>query len=266
VSLRLGGPEAVHDARVAARRLRSTLRTFSEVLVPETASALGEELRWFADSLGDARDSQVMFALLHEAVTTLPAADTTELTAALVVWATEMHAGAAPGAVLDEPRYADLVAQLASLAVAPPFTGPADAVATRALPELLRPAVHSFRSRVTTAVTEGSMPADYHRARIAGKRLRYAAEVSSPVYGRAAARYIDTLTSLQDSLGRHHDTTVAIGALHERAAASSAADAFLFGALRLRLIDDLAAQERVLRKWWAKRADLVRLAELTNGE
>ena len=42
-------PEAVHQARVACRRIRSTLRTFAGVLEPEWTAGLRDELRWLAD-------------------------------------------------------------------------------------------------------------------------------------------------------------------------------------------------------------------------
>ncbi|HEV2895873.1 MAG TPA: CHAD domain-containing protein, partial [Actinomycetota bacterium] len=44
-------PEAVHQARVATRRLRSTLRTFSSLLEPEWTDRLRDELKWLADLL-----------------------------------------------------------------------------------------------------------------------------------------------------------------------------------------------------------------------
>src|SRR5437899_2129997 len=45
-------PEAIHDMRVAARRMRTALRLFSEV-VPGWAEGLRAELRWIASQLGD---------------------------------------------------------------------------------------------------------------------------------------------------------------------------------------------------------------------
>ena len=50
----------VHPVRVAIRRLRATLRTFSAVYEAEAASAFAEELRWAGNLLGDVRDLQVL--------------------------------------------------------------------------------------------------------------------------------------------------------------------------------------------------------------
>jgi CHAD domain-containing protein len=242
------------------------MRTFSSVLVPETAAALAEELAWFAGELGHARDTEVLFARLRAAVDSLPEADRGAALAALEAWAADEQPAEPAASVLDDGRYAALVRELASVAVAPPFTGPADAVAVRALPSLVRPSVQAFRSRMAQAVADGSGPADYHRARIAGKRLRYAAEVTAPVYPKAAARYVDTLTSLQDELGIYHDLTVAIDALRARALEAPAADAFALGSLYAEQVHELGSHEAALRKSWAKRQDRVRLSGLTDGE
>src|SRR5688572_32783116 len=54
---RRGDADAVHDMRVATRRLRSALRTFRPVL--RRWQPLRDELKWLADALGGARDNDV---------------------------------------------------------------------------------------------------------------------------------------------------------------------------------------------------------------
>src|SRR5581483_6744522 len=61
-------PEAVHDMRVAIRRLRSTLRTFRPLWNQERAGAVRDELKWLADLLGPVRDGEVMLHRLTAAV------------------------------------------------------------------------------------------------------------------------------------------------------------------------------------------------------
>lgn len=60
--LRSGEQEGVHQVRVAARRMRSTLATYEEILEPGYAPRLREELRWLGLTLSDARDAQVLRA------------------------------------------------------------------------------------------------------------------------------------------------------------------------------------------------------------
>ncbi|HEX9343841.1 MAG TPA: CHAD domain-containing protein, partial [Actinomycetota bacterium] len=70
--VRLGDdPEAVHQARVGIRRLRSTLRTFRSVLDREWSGALRAELAWIADLLGAVRDADVLLERLRHGLTAL---------------------------------------------------------------------------------------------------------------------------------------------------------------------------------------------------
>ena len=50
----------VHQARVAARRLRSDLKTFSLLLEPGWVGRVRDELRWVGDALGAVRDTDVL--------------------------------------------------------------------------------------------------------------------------------------------------------------------------------------------------------------
>ena len=60
-------PEAVHQARVATRRLRSNLRTFGSLLDEAWRRALGDELRWLAGLMQPIRDADVMLETLETA-------------------------------------------------------------------------------------------------------------------------------------------------------------------------------------------------------
>lgn len=53
---------ALHQARVAMRRLRSALTLFRLVLADSEFARLRSELRWFTDQLGDARNLDVILA------------------------------------------------------------------------------------------------------------------------------------------------------------------------------------------------------------
>src|SRR5256714_10925278 len=68
-------PEAVHQSRVATRKLRSNLRTFGSLLDPEWTEPLRSELGWLAFSLGAVRDREVLLDRLLELAKSLPAGD-----------------------------------------------------------------------------------------------------------------------------------------------------------------------------------------------
>src|SRR5262249_55609291 len=52
--------DAVHDMRVAVRRLRSALRTFKPMLAEQWVDSLRDELDWLAALLGAVRDLDVL--------------------------------------------------------------------------------------------------------------------------------------------------------------------------------------------------------------
>jgi inorganic triphosphatase YgiF len=53
-------PGALHQARVAMRRLRSAFTLFRPAIADEAYQQLREEVRWFTDQLGDARNLDVL--------------------------------------------------------------------------------------------------------------------------------------------------------------------------------------------------------------
>jgi inorganic triphosphatase YgiF len=71
VGLRTGAPD-VHRTRVAARRLRSTLRVFDDVVDAAAAEELNNELSWYADLLGEVRDREVLNGRLTTLIADLP--------------------------------------------------------------------------------------------------------------------------------------------------------------------------------------------------
>ena len=50
----------MHQTRVAARRLRSTLREFDDVVDADPAEELNSELAWYAELLGQVRARKVL--------------------------------------------------------------------------------------------------------------------------------------------------------------------------------------------------------------
>src|SRR5262249_5596076 len=73
LAVRRGAEDGVHQMRVTARRLRSILKTFRPLLDPEWATSLRSELSWLADSLGEARDHEVLLHRLTAQLDELPA-------------------------------------------------------------------------------------------------------------------------------------------------------------------------------------------------
>jgi CHAD domain-containing protein len=113
--VRLGDdPEAVHQMRVALRRVRSDLRTFASLVDPAARSVLQDRIRPVAAALGAVRDRDVLLERLEPRVAALPdEADRLageRLLAALV--AEQQQALADVHTVIRSPAYDELLQAL----------------------------------------------------------------------------------------------------------------------------------------------------------
>lgn len=214
-ALRERGP-VVHDTRVAARRLRSTLRSYGEVFDIAQGGALSDELVWFAGLLGVVRDLEVLEARLL--------ADLAEVPAELVIGpvagqiqaelTTSRQAGwDAVVEALDSPRYRRLAAELHRWRGDGPLTKEAEAPAKKVRKYVKRANKKLARrlDRAIEAHLTGDPETDHllHAARKAGKRARYAIELAAPLLGPKADQTIAARKELQDVLGEHQDSIVA---------------------------------------------------------
>ncbi len=201
--------DAVHDMRVAARRLRATLRTFRPVLGGRREEPLRAELRWLGGLLGALRDAQVM----ADRLLTTARAEPPELMLGPVGARIRSHLAAAEGPArrdlveaLDSARFRQLLEQLDDLVA----SRLAVAVPSPTLRRLARRSVLRADRRLAAAGRHAD-PAvrevRLHEARKAYKDARYAVEAVGG-QRRAARRLARRLTDLQDLLGSHQDSVV----------------------------------------------------------
>ncbi|HEX4823834.1 MAG TPA: CHAD domain-containing protein [Candidatus Polarisedimenticolaceae bacterium] len=221
-AVRLGDdPEAVHDMRVAARRLRAALGLFEEAL-PARARALRRELRRFGAALGGVRDLEVQLTQLAAWRRDNPRSAAAAFDAIEGVLRVK-HAAARRKLlrVLEAKRYGHLVVHLTSLLTDGPKRRPAAGrrAAVAEAPRLIRKRYRRLR-RVGDPLSRRSAPAELHELRIACKRLRYALDFYQPLYDGAVAAMIDGVSGLQNLLGHHQDMWVAIGHLEALAQSS----------------------------------------------
>jgi CHAD domain-containing protein len=207
--------EAVHNARVAVRRLRSDLRTFMPVLDEAWAGDLRARLRWLQDGFSAARDADVLLANLRRTSADLPDHDRNCIDDVLApLRAAREGAYERMRAMLRDPRYAALLQELVDAAKRSPFTAGGDAPACEAIPAIVGGAWSALRKRVRR---RSNPPSDreLHAMRIGAKRMRYAAEAVAPVAGRSASTLARAVEELQTVLGEQHDAVVAYEQLHE---------------------------------------------------
>jgi CHAD domain-containing protein len=213
-------PEAVHQARVATRRIRSTLRTFSELLDTEWTDRLRDDLKWLADLLGEVRDTDVLGERFQGHLAELPAEDARAGRRLLAKLSDQRdHARRRLLGAMAQEKYAVLLDDLVAAAAAPVLLPGGERPATEVMPPLVTRPWRRLRKEVRQA--EDDPPDEVlHQIRIRAKRARYAAEAVEPVFGKPAEDYADAMADLQDVLGDHQDAVV--GEAWLRAAAASA--------------------------------------------
>lgn len=221
--VRQDAPDAVHQMRVAARRMRSTLQAFGRVLDRDQTRELIEELKWVAGELGGARDAEVMAERFASILAEVP--DELKLGPVDAAFTRSFERRQADArevalAALDSERYLALHDRIDALLAEPPVTARARRKAKRELPKSVRRTYRRVESRMTDADRQSGGQRDLalHETRKAAKRLRYATEAVQLTVGKPAARLRKRLKAVQELLGEHQDTAVSRPVLRELAA------------------------------------------------
>jgi len=205
---RLGDPgdvEALHDFRVAVRRLRSTLRLLAPALEGVLTARQVRRLGKVARRTGPAREAEVLLSWLEASRGRLGSGYRGALDW-LIDRVEQRRAEAARGVVEEAwPRFRRLAPKLTRRLSSRPATGPGGAPTLASLlAGALRAQARALREAVG-AVVGGEDAAGLHRARIEGKRLRYLLEPLRALPGADSAAAITELKALQELLGAWHD-------------------------------------------------------------
>jgi CHAD domain-containing protein/CYTH domain-containing protein len=204
-------PDALHDFRVAVRRLRSWLRAQKGALEGSVPKKALRQLRRVAQATNVSRDAEVFAEWLTDVRPTLPQRRRSGATWLLrQVKSLKRQADRDAQRVLTD-RFARADELLASRL--PRYrqwqhvdTGPVLTPFGAALATQIRSDAITLTRRLER-VRDPSDDAEAHRARIAGKRLRYLLEpVAAHVAGGREA--VTRLKGLQDTLGDLHDAHV----------------------------------------------------------
>ncbi|MDQ0683854.1 CHAD domain-containing protein [Streptomyces achromogenes] len=231
--------DAVHDMRVATRRLRSTLRSFRKVLDRGVTDPIGVELKWLAGELGVGRDQEVLAERLTEGLDDLPHTLVSgPMGERLQTWAKAQHRGSRRRllGVLDSGRYLTLLDTLDAFVADPPLRTAAEGKPAKVLAKAVRKDLGKVSDLVEQALGEPpghERDEGLHEARKKAKRTRYAAETATPAIGGPAKALVKSMKSLQSLLGEHQDSVMARQALRELSAVAHAAgeSAFTYGLL-----------------------------------
>lgn len=253
-------PDSVHQMRVAVRRLRSTLRTFGDVIGGPVADEVAGELRWLGTVLGGARDTEVTAAHLRDSLHELPVEQNVGPVGARLQRHFAPARAAARTGVLDalgSDRYASLISALDRLITQPPLTAQAALPARDVLPAGAKSAYRQAKRRMRRARRAPAGPARdvaLHSARRAAKRARYAAELATPAVGKQARKFAKRMKKVQSALGEHQDTVIARQVTRELGMSAHLAgeNSYTYGLLYAR--DTRAARRhgRRARKAWRR--------------
>lgn len=213
-TIRLNGDvEAVHQARVATRRLRSNLKTLSPLVDPFRLEGLRRELAWLGTILGEVRDRDVLATTLARCANGVIGydADAVEIVLGHLRRERERHLHVLLD-VLRSSRYHGLVADLTRLAGQPPLRADVegDAPARDAARQLGRAAYKRLERKIDR-LPRHPAPSDLHAVRKTAKQARYAAELVAPLAKGKTDRLARSLAKLQDHLGDKQDDATLAG-------------------------------------------------------
>jgi inorganic triphosphatase YgiF len=211
-------PEALHQMRVAIRRLRTALKLFRPIIADDDLPRLDAELKWLTAELDQGRDIDV---LIEE--TFRPAARRFHSQPGLAALGERLLKARTRAydrilETLDGPRCLTLVLDMAGWIDCGRWSRASEAAfALRAdapVADFAREGLDDLRGQVGRR-GKGLRrldPESRHKLRIRAKRLRYAVEFFGGLHpGRKAERdaFLGTLRALQDSLGSLNDVSVA---------------------------------------------------------
>ncbi len=244
---RLGtDPEGVHQARVAARRMRSDLKTFEPLLDAEWTVGLGAELKSLIDELGAVRDADVLGVTLRDVVDRHPTIDRDA--AGRVLHELELERRRARRRLLrhlNDERSMRLLDRLVAASEDPATRPRADRPAREVMPKLVRKRWKRL-DRAIDALGRRPAPEDLHAVRILAKRVRYAADAVAPAVGRQARKFAADAAEIQDSLGELNDAAVTGAWLTRCAERLDGPAAFAAG----RMSETIVAEARTRNRRW----------------
>ena len=212
--LEAGAADDVHQGRVAARRLRSILKTFAPLIDERWARMYRMDLRSFARALGRAREADVLGAALQGAIgasDALSPAQLGRLEKSLRRSRTEAR-DALRKRMAEQP-WRGLMKALATRSEQPPRIVRTDA----SMADVIALVERAWRKPKKQLERHPEDAAELHELRLALKHCRYALEVVADVEQKSATRLLRRLRRVQDAIGAHRDTVSAAQWVREHA-------------------------------------------------
>jgi CHAD domain-containing protein len=196
--------EAVHQMRVATRRIRAILRAVRSFLSPEWTDHVRQEMGWIASLLGEVRDWDVLLEYFRQNSHDFSPHEQRSFQSILNKF--EDQRSLARGGLLEglrSDRYLNLLNHMEDSLTNLPFQP-----SPLTIVDLAGKAFRKLQDFVNSS--NGVFPKpELHRTRILLKRVRYAVELAEPLLGKPAKRFLQQAQRMQDLLGQHQDAVVA---------------------------------------------------------
>ncbi len=238
-----GEEEPLHQLRVASRRLRASIELFSNVIYAAQLKIFRRDIPWVAHQAGACRECDVTSTLLAARAAKIDPdlkVAIAPILSALDERRKSEHLKLCE--MLASKRYKGLLAKLARPAIKK--VG-ADRRLGVVAAQLIRPASRGA-SRLGEKIGGDAPTLLFHKLRVRIKRLRYELEMMAPLGGKRHRKALARLEELQELLGLHHDTTVAIAWLMSYAETVAAPPRTMLAAGAL--IQSLGKRESKLRR------------------
>lgn len=206
--------EALHDMRVASRRLRAALRVFRSCFPKQAYALVFEQVRDVTLALGTVRDQDVFIDFLTNYASTNDG----------IEWLIEREQADREKSRLElfealgDSKQIDLARRLIDLLSHISMTeetsenGDDCRFAAQAAP-LVAPRLAELLE-LSASISDPSKVTELHQMRIAAKRLRYTLETFTACFGQPLLDKINDTKLLQEQLGTIHDDDVWMDKLH----------------------------------------------------
>lgn len=198
-------PEAIHDVRVASRRIRSHLRAHKKIFKKKALEEFRCRVRAVTRGLGTARELDVTIDLLNQRRKKLKGPARTAATKILRMLQDDRSEEDcnvdASVHLIQDGRFSASLEMLTSGA-----KGKKRCYVDAAASNLNKRLEKVVAKNAVWIETHGDE--DLHQVRIAFKRLRYTCEVFHPLYGDAMKAFLAVLKESQQTLGDWNDIRI----------------------------------------------------------
>lgn len=244
--------EYLHQLRIALRRLHTGVLLAKSL--GQASPGWNQPLRELMHALNSARDWDVfrhdilpdLLAILGKPSGIAPIGDA----ALVLINDNAAHARQRAQALLRQPAFTRLMLDIGhNLLTAPTDVQMRNTQAWAGT--ILEKRWHALRNRCHGFAKLN--PAERHRARIAAKKMRYAADAFAPLYGKRSHPFITTLEALQNELGRANDARAGMQLLRSLQK-KSAALSFDLGRISGALESDAAQHVNLSGAVWQRLA------------